>query len=69
MNPDGKAFPDPLSDKERNAAFLMQQIWFGALISWMSKVIDEDEVIDHVKVGIRIVLRGSEWPDEVGVFE
>ena len=39
--------------------FLLQQIWFAALVGWMGGVQDEETVVEHMKAAAEILLKGS----------
>ena len=40
---------EPAPDSDTRLAFLLQQIWFAALVGWMSGIHGEDEVIEQVR--------------------
>lgn len=44
---------------ENDVAFLLQQIWFAALVGWMSGIREEDEVMAQMRMAIDIVLAGA----------
>ena len=39
-------------------AFLLQQVWFGALVGWMGGMHDGEAVIDHMRWAARLLIRG-----------
>ena len=65
---EGRPFDAAISERERMVAFLLQQIWFGALISWVSESETEEGVLAHMTEATRIVIGGSSWPDQTGPF-
>lgn len=54
--PDGTS-PVP-EDREDDVAFLLQQIWFAALVGWMSGIREEDDVMQQMSWSIGLVLDG-----------
>ncbi len=46
------------TEEESYVAFLMQQIWFAALIGWMGGLLDEDGVVEHVSRACGLLLLG-----------
>ena len=59
---------DPNDDEER-VGFLLQQIWFAALVGWMGGVQREDQVIQHMEKAATLLLagltaRGGAFPND-----
>ena len=52
-----KLTPDAVTSEEETIGSMLQDIWFAALIGWMSGLQDEDGVIDHMNVACRLLLR------------
>lgn len=50
---------DPGDDEER-VGFLLQQIWFAALVGWMGGILDEDAVPVHMEKAAALLLCGLE---------
>lgn len=48
---------EPEAD-EAQVGFLLQQIWFGALVGWMAGVHDEEGVIGHMRASTNLLLAG-----------
>ena len=60
MHGDGTGHPSTVrADREEEIAFLLQQIWFAALVGWMSGIRDEDDVLRQMNLAIDIVLTGA----------
>lgn len=43
---------------EHTIGFILQQIWFAALVGWMGGIRDQDDVIEQVRVTAELLLRG-----------
>jgi AcrR family transcriptional regulator len=54
------ATTQPPSKKEQKLAFLLQQIWFAALVGWSAGLINQTEAIDQVKGAAQLLLKGIE---------
>lgn len=52
---DDRTIPE---ERENEIAFLLQQIWFAALVGWMSGIRAEDEVMSQMKEAIDVVMAG-----------
>jgi AcrR family transcriptional regulator len=48
------------SNQELMVAFIMQQIWFSALVGWMGGLITKPMVLDQLRITLSLVLRGVE---------
>lgn len=48
----------PPSKKETKLAFLLQQLWYAALVGWSAGLISQNDVIDQVKSAAVLLLRG-----------
>lgn len=48
------------TSSEARIGFLLQQIWFGALVGWMSGVQDETAILAHMKQAAEILLAGHD---------
>ncbi len=45
-------------ESAQRLAFLLQQVWFGALVGWMGGMHDSDAVIDQMRWAARLLIRG-----------
>lgn len=45
-------------EREEEVAFLLQQIWFAALVGWMSGIREDDEVMDQMRMSTKLILAG-----------
>lgn len=50
----------PPSKKETKLAFLLQQLWYAALVGWSAGLISQNDVIEQVKSAGILLLRGIE---------
>jgi TetR/AcrR family transcriptional regulator, cholesterol catabolism regulator len=57
--PAGPLNPEP-KNSEQLVAFIMQQIWFSALVGWMGGLITKPMVLEQLRMTLTIVLRGLE---------
>jgi hypothetical protein len=57
--PAGKLDPEP-ANQEQIVAFLLQQVWFSALVGWMGGLIAKSSVIDQLRIALTLLLRGME---------
>ena len=48
------------SEEETKVGFLLQQIWFAALVGWMGGVQDETTVVEHMCAAADILLKGAD---------
>ena len=48
------------TNQELMVAFIMQQIWFSALVGWMGGLITKPMVLDQLRITLALVLRGVE---------
>jgi TetR/AcrR family transcriptional regulator, cholesterol catabolism regulator len=48
------------TNQELMVAFIMQQIWFSALVGWMGGLITKPMVLDQLRITLSLVLRGVE---------
>jgi AcrR family transcriptional regulator len=60
--PAGKLDPDP-TNQEQIVGFIMQQVWFAALVGWMGGLINKPMVLEQIHITLTIVLRGLEKED------
>jgi AcrR family transcriptional regulator len=51
--------PEP-SNMELMVAFIMQQMWFSALVGWMGGLITRPMVLDQLRMTLTLLLRGIE---------
>lgn len=45
-------------EREEEIAFLLQQIWFSALVGWMSGIRKDDEVMEQMRMSTSLILAG-----------
>jgi TetR/AcrR family transcriptional regulator, cholesterol catabolism regulator len=57
--PAGELDPDP-TNSEQLVAFIMQQIWFSALVGWMGGLITKPMVLEQLRMTLTLLLRGLE---------
>jgi AcrR family transcriptional regulator len=50
----------PPTEKEQTLALLLQQNWFASLIGWSAGMHSPSEVIEHVRMAARLLLKGIE---------
>ncbi|MDP6944575.1 MAG: TetR/AcrR family transcriptional regulator [Myxococcota bacterium] len=50
----------PHTEAEERVGFLLQQIWFAALVGWMGGVQDEETIVEHMCSAAGILLKGSD---------
>ena len=50
----------PPSKKENKLAFLLQQIWFAALVGWSAGLVSQNDVVEQVKGAAALLLKGIE---------
>jgi len=50
----------PPTEQETTLALLLQQIWFAALVGWSAGMHGQGRVVDQVKTGIYLLVRGQE---------
>lgn len=50
----------PPADRETTLALLLQQIWFSALVGWSAGMHGQARVVDQVKTGIELLVRGQQ---------
>ena len=50
----------PASKKETRLAFLLQQLWFAALVGWSAGLTTQNDVIEQLKGATTLILRGME---------
>ncbi len=48
------------SEHERRLGFLLQQIWFGALVGWMGGMTRSEEIVPHMAGAAELLLAGYE---------
>ena len=46
------------SEAEEQLGFLLQQVWFGALVGWMGGMHDSEAVITHMASAAELLIRG-----------
>jgi AcrR family transcriptional regulator len=56
----GDAAASPPSDNERLIAMLVQQNWFASLVGWSASLHSQTEVIEHVRIATRLLLKALE---------
>ena len=49
-----------LSDPEGAVGFMLQQIWFAALVGWASGLHDEGRIVEYVSAAATLMLKGLE---------
>ena len=54
------ATSEPCSEAEGQVGFLLQQIWFAALVGWMGGVQDEETIVEHMASAADILIKGAE---------
>ena len=54
---------EAVTARESAVGSMLQEIWFAALIGWMSGIQDEDGVIGHMEVACRLLLSALEAPE------
>jgi TetR/AcrR family transcriptional regulator, cholesterol catabolism regulator len=52
----GSVTPEP-RNSEQIVAFIMQQIWFSALVGWMGGLITKPTVVDQLRMALTLLLR------------
>jgi AcrR family transcriptional regulator len=57
--PAGPLVPEA-TNEELMVGFIMQQIWFSALVGWMGGLITKPMVLDQLRITLTLVLRGLE---------
>jgi AcrR family transcriptional regulator len=57
--PTGNISPEP-KNSEQLVAFIMQQIWFSALVGWMGGLITKPMVVEQLRMTLQLLLRGFE---------
>ena len=50
----------PHTEAEEKVGFLLQQIWFAALVGWMGGVQDEETIVEHMCSAADVLLKGSD---------
>ena len=50
----------PASKKETRLAFILQQLWFAALVGWSAGLTTQNDVIEQLKGTTILILRGME---------
>ena len=65
--PDDEAPPEAsespivdLSDPEGAVGFMLQQIWFAALVGWASGLHDEARIVEYIHAAAHLMLKGLE---------
>jgi AcrR family transcriptional regulator len=48
------------TNDEQMVAFILQQIWFAALVGWMGGLLPKQGVLDQIRVVLEVLLRGVE---------
>lgn len=51
---------DPPTERESTLAFLLQQIWFAALVGWSAGLFGAERVIDQLQAAATYLTRGME---------
>ena len=54
----GDAAVSPPTEKEQTLALLLQQNWFASLIGWSAGLHSQTDVIEHVRMALRLYLKG-----------
>ncbi len=57
-SPDGSF--EPPTPEEMRLAFLLQQIWFAALVGWAGGMHGQGAVLDQMRFSAALILRGAE---------
>ncbi len=50
---------EPPTELEMQISWILHQVWFGALIGWMSGISDQDKVVEEVRGAAELILQGS----------
>ena len=50
----------PPSEAEGQVGFLLQQIWFAALVGWMGGVQDEETIVEHMSAAAAVLIKGAD---------
>ena len=62
----GDAAKSPPTEKEQTLALLLQQNWFASLIGWSAGLHAQSDVIEHVRMALRLYLKGFEAEERQG---
>jgi len=54
-----EATNEPPNDEETTLALLLQQIWFAALVGWSAGLHGQGRVIEQVRLGTELIIRGQ----------
>ena len=54
------ATSEPCTEAEGQVGFLLQQIWFAALVGWMGGVQDEETIVEHMASAADILKPGTD---------
>jgi hypothetical protein len=57
------SFGDVATEDEQTLALLLQQNWFASLIGWSAGLHSQTDVIEHVRMAVRLYLKGLEKRD------
>ncbi|MDP6934851.1 MAG: TetR family transcriptional regulator [Myxococcota bacterium] len=60
MRGDETARTDPPTDEELVLAHLLQNVWFASLVGWTGGLHDANDVVEQLKKGTRLLLRGMQ---------
>jgi AcrR family transcriptional regulator len=50
----------PPTENEAKLAFILQQLWFAALVGWSAELISQSQVVDQVRTAATLLIRGLE---------
>jgi AcrR family transcriptional regulator len=59
----GDATASPPTEREQTMALLLQQNWFASLVGWSAGLHSQADVVEHVRMALRLYLRGFESED------
>ncbi|MCA9673815.1 MAG: TetR family transcriptional regulator [Kofleriaceae bacterium] len=60
----GDATADPPTEREQTLALLLQQNWFASLVGWAAGLHSQADVIEHVRMALRLYLRAMDAEDK-----
>ncbi len=59
----GDATASPPTEREQTLALLLQQNWFASLVGWSAGLHSQADVVEHVRMALRLYLKGFEAED------
>jgi len=60
----GDAAAAPPTEREQTLAMLLQQNWFASLIGWSGGLHSHQDVIEHVRLAMKLYLKGMDWEEK-----